>query len=47
MGGKVTDLSNLVPIGYHNRIRMGYEIYPNRPGSLDRQAGLRISRAVR
>jgi hypothetical protein len=46
-GGKVTDLRNLVPIGYNNYIRMGHEIYPNQPGFLDHQVGLRISRTVR
>jgi hypothetical protein len=46
-GGNVTDIRNLLSIGYNNCIRMGYEIYPNRLGSLDRQAGLRIFRAVR
>jgi hypothetical protein len=47
MGGKVTDLRNLVPIGYNNHIRMGYKIYPNRSSSLNHQVGLRISRVVR
>jgi hypothetical protein len=45
-GGKITDLRNLVPIGYHDHIHIGHETYPNRPGSLDRQASLRISRVV-
>jgi hypothetical protein len=46
-GGKVIDLRNLVPIGYNHCIRIGHEIYSNRPGFLDRQVGVRISRAVR
>jgi hypothetical protein len=47
MGGKVIDLRNLSLISYNNHIHMGYEIYPNRPGSLDHQVGLSISRVVR
>jgi hypothetical protein len=36
-GGKVTDLWNLVPIGYNYCIHGGYDIYPNGLGFLDHQ----------
>jgi hypothetical protein len=35
MGGKVTDLRNLILADYNSRIRRWYDIYPNRLGFLD------------
>jgi hypothetical protein len=37
MGGKVTNLRNLVTIGYNYCIHRGHNIYPNRLGFLNQQ----------
>jgi hypothetical protein len=37
MGGKVTDLWNLIPADYNSCIHRGHNVYPNRLGFLDHQ----------
>jgi hypothetical protein len=37
MGGKITDLMNLIPADYNSCIHRGHDVYPNRLGFLDQQ----------